>query len=651
MSAYNPPLFNNSTIQFNPTIYETETTSTASQTLTLLKTDNIQCKTTGDTVSLYTVASGLVTIGTGGQGLTVVGLLSATGAEINGINTTALDTQTGQNFITIGTSATNVIIRPTNTQITGNLQANTLDKYTTGSISLYATATGNITLGNSTAGTTTSLNSPITNITSLKTNTIAQQSGSSVDIQDLRFVGAQLYPKTSQTLYLGNANCPTIEIGTGSTTTTINGAANTFIKNTISTVVGTNPTSYINSAGTISGVAMNLYNMGTQSALDMYSSGLTNALPSSRFISTGGSALINTAALQIQAGTIAVEPVGNLTLGSGTTVNTYVKSSTSFVTGTNPTSYSNSGATTIGKNIGLIISASTQTDIKFWSADVGTNAQPSASISVNGGTASANSGSLTLNAKNITLHAVDAASILSCDATTVNVGTSNTTNINIGTNTATTNLNIGNGSINPIKIQTSDRVVMGNNPSSYNTTTGVLTGAGCVVGTNGTGPYNAFIDLYSYAGTLQSNSARIMSNSAGLTISNNIASTPLTLATTGKIVSSQEHNFNGGISYGRGNLTSPSFTQTGFFGNGATTVAANGVVNYSATWAAMGLANFGTNPTVICCNGTSSGLGQKLIISCYGATTTQVSFSLYNPSSSTTGSVSITINFIATGGY
>jgi len=38
-------------------------------------------------------------------------------------------------------------------------------------------------------------------------------------------------------------------------------------------------------------------------------------------------------------------------------------------------------------------------------------------------------------------------------------------------------------------------------------------------------------------------------------------------------------------------------------------------------------------------------------MSCYGATTTQVSFSLYNPSSTTTGSVTISITFIATGGY
>uniref|UniRef100_A0A6C0EUX8 Uncharacterized protein n=1 Tax=viral metagenome TaxID=1070528 RepID=A0A6C0EUX8_9ZZZZ len=38
-------------------------------------------------------------------------------------------------------------------------------------------------------------------------------------------------------------------------------------------------------------------------------------------------------------------------------------------------------------------------------------------------------------------------------------------------------------------------------------------------------------------------------------------------------------------------------------------------------------------------------------MSCYNATTTGITFSLYNPSSTTTGSVVISITFIATGGY
>ena len=658
MSAYNPPLFNNSVIQFNPTIYETGTTSTASQSLTLLKTDNIQCLLPNDLVSLYTVGSGQVTIGTGGQGVKVVGLLSTSLADITGITTNDIGVQTGQNSISIGTSAATVLIRPTTTQISGNLQANNIDKYTSGAISLYQTAVGAITLGNN---------------------------ATNVDIQAIRISAGSIYPSSSQTLYIGNSNAPTIELGATSCSTLNIGSVNStsYFKNAISAIFGVSPNTYL-PAGTLTDCGMRLYNSGTQSSLDLYSAGssIASALPSSRFISTGGSALINTAALQIQSGTIAIEPVNDLTLGSGTTVNTNVKSS-SFVIGTNPTSYSSSSLTTIGKNVGTIISASTQTDIKFWSADVGVAAQPSASISVNGGTSSVNSGALTINAKSISLHAIDSASILSCDATTINVGTintttvnmnaptlqigqGNTTNINIGTNTATTNLNIGNSTINPVKIQTSDRVVMGNSPSTYvasGVNAGRMTSPAVVVGTNGvTTAFNAFVDFYTFDGTLQSNSARIIAGSGGLLIANNIPSQPLLITSTQNInlnpavgngvnVNNAGLYLYGGLAYGKGNLTSPSFTQTGGFGNGATTVAANSVVNYSATWAAMGLANFGTAPTVICCNGCSSGLGQKLVMSCYGATTTQVSFSLYNPSSTTTGSVTISITFIATGGY
>lgn len=636
MSAYNPPLFNNSAIQFNPTIYETGTTSTASQSLSLLKTNNIQCLLPNDTVSLYTVASGQVTLGTGGQGVKVVGLLSTSLANINGITTSNIDVQTGQTSIVIGTSATTVLIKPTTTQISGTLQTNTIDKYTSGPISLYQTAVGSVTLGANATG---------------------------VDIQAIRISSGSIFPSSSQTLYIGNSNAPTIELGALSCTTLNIGSVNStsYFKNSISAIFGVSPNTY-SPVGTLTGCGMRLYNSGVESSFDLYSAGtsVSNAQPSSRFISNGGTALINTAALQIQADSIAIEPVGVLTLGSGTTTTTHVKSSSSVVIGTNPTSYDSGSSTASGKNIGTIFSASTQTDIKFWSADVAT-AQPSSSISANGGNTTANSGSLTLNAKNISLRAVDTASIVSFDATTINVGTSATTTVNVGTNAATTGILIGNSSVNPIKIQASDRVVIGNSPSTYNTSTTTLTGAGVIVGTNGPGPYNAFVDFYSNAGTLQSNSARIISNGDGLTIQNYNSSKPfliesyqnlnLNAASGSRVNVNRGLYVNAGLAYGKGNLTNPSFTQTGLFGNGATTVPANSVVNYSATWVGMGLVNFGTAPTVICCNSCYSGLGQKLVISCYGATTTQVTFSLYNPSSTTTGSVVINITFIATGGY
>ena len=635
MSAYNPPLFNNSVIQFNPTIYETGTTSTASQSLTLLKTDNIQCLLPNDLVSLYTVGSGQVTIGTGGQGVKVVGLLSTSLADITGITTNDIGVQTGQNSISIGTSAATVLIRPTTTQISGNLQANNIDKYTSGAISLYQTAVGAITLGNN---------------------------ATNVDIQAIRISAGSIYPSSSQTLYIGNSNAPTIELGATSCSTLNIGSVNStsYFKNAISAIFGVSPNTYL-PAGTLTDCGMRLYNSGTQSSLDLYSAGssIASALPSSRFISTGGSALINTAALQIQSGTIAIEPVNDLTLGSGTTVNTNVKSS-SFVIGTNPTSYSSSSLTTIGKNVGTIISASTQTDIKFWSADVGVAAQPSASISVNGGTSSVNSGALTINAKSISLHAIDSASILSCDATTINVGTintttvnmnaptlqigqGNTTNINIGTNTATTNLNIGNSTINPVKIQTSDRVVMGNSPSTYvasGVNAGRMTSPAVVVGTNGvTTAFNAFVDFYTFDGTLQSNSARIINNTGGLQIQNNVPSTPLTLTTTGKIVSSQEHSFNGGISFTKGNVTSASYIQTGQYVNTGFVIPAAGYYSTAITFTA-----FSSIPYVFATNGSAQNTTcSKLVIGCNVTSSSTATLTFYNSGLGATSGLCIVV--------
>ena len=98
-------------------------------------------------------------------------------------------------------------------------------------------------------------------------------------------------------------------------------SANTFIKNSISTIVGTNPTSYNNTAGTISGAAMNMYNSSTSSVFDMYSSGLTNASPSSRIKSNGGTSAINTGTLDIESGSINIVSTNVVTIvpTSGTT--------------------------------------------------------------------------------------------------------------------------------------------------------------------------------------------------------------------------------------------------------------------------------------------------------------------------------------------
>ena len=104
-------------------------------------------------------------------------------------------------------------------------------------------------------------------------------------------------------------------------------SANTFIKNSISTIVGTNPTSYNNTAKTISGTAISLRNkmlsgLG-ESELEMYSSGLTNASHSSSIKSFGGTSAINTGTLNIESGSINIQTTnGNVNITPSTDNNT-----------------------------------------------------------------------------------------------------------------------------------------------------------------------------------------------------------------------------------------------------------------------------------------------------------------------------------------
>jgi len=70
MTAYNPPEFQFSGLIFNPLIYEQDeaTTSSSSGTFTNLTTDNlytnnIQGKTPSANVTLYTLSSGIVSLG------------------------------------------------------------------------------------------------------------------------------------------------------------------------------------------------------------------------------------------------------------------------------------------------------------------------------------------------------------------------------------------------------------------------------------------------------------------------------------------------------------------------------------------------------------------------------------------------------------
>jgi hypothetical protein len=266
------------------------------------------------------------------------------------------------------------------------------------------------------------------------------------------------------------------------------------------------------------------------------------------------------------------------------------------------------------------------------------NAFPSSSFISTGGTTAINTGDLTISAGTIALTSPV---------------------INIGTTATTTGITIGNATINPVKIRTSDRVVMGNNPSSYNTTTGTLSGAGVIVGTNGGGPYSSFIDFYSYAGTTQGNSARIMSNSEGLTISNYVPSKPFNITSSQNIElntptginSRSGHYFYGGIQFTKGNLNYLHYTQTYSSGMIGPAISGNNVSPTSLSYTFP--TAFSTTPVVTLStqNNTLNGASWGIILSVIGVSNTGVVLVAYNAKNSAVAVNSWGYNIIAVGGW
>ena len=142
------------------------------------------------------------------------------------------------------------------------------------------------------------------------------------------------------------------------------------------------------------------------------------------------------------------------------------------------------------------------------------------------------------------------------------IGSATTPSINIGSTTTRT------------YIQSVDIIAIGQLPSTFNMPTLTMTGGGTVIGADGIGPYQAYIDLYSFNGTAQTRSARIVSNPSGLAITNYIASTPLTITGAQKIVltastdvsmtsTTGNINLNGKIYISSASPATPSVNQAG----------------------------------------------------------------------------------------
>jgi hypothetical protein len=463
-----------------------------------------------------------------------------------------------------------------------------------------------------------------TPLTLSSVSTIVLSATNNVDIQDLRIVGGQLYPKTSQTLYLGNANCPTIAIGSGAsvtsnvnigvagtTTTTISGAGYNYIQNSIATVVGTNPTSHNPIYGTLQGTATRLYNSGTESSVDMYSANGTDAKPSSRLVSTGGSNLENSGTLDITANIIRIDPLTNLYLGA--------EISQQPVTIYGPTYFSNNNINTTRGDFatfgGMQIS---------WNRTGGqgeTNLISYQGPGGNGGFTLANMNTagtyqelMTLRSGTATLQGLSFTGVdvqPTAAALTANLFTSQTSTLNIGGQTVN------------IKGPNNNLCVYGNYKHEF-----------------GTGSGLAWHDFHSLTAANTNNYDGAITCAGG------------TVGSDGRgqmYYNAAYHQFTGGISYGKGNLTNTGYYQQ----NGSTTmttVLGNGNAmtpvyqSFPVTFASvpnLQLTTFTTNvPSAMGC-----------VSSFHSVTTSGFYICFYNARTTNAPANSYGVHWTATGGY
>ena len=108
-----------------------------------------------------------------------------------------------------------------------------------------------------------------------------------------------------------------------------------------------------------------------------------------------------------------------------------------------------------------------------------------------------------------------------------------------------------------------------------------------------------------------------------------------------------------GISFGKGNLTSASLTQSYSTGYTGIQILANTIITtaWLITFASVGLANFSTIPvvtaSVICATINSFGVQVQI----YNVSTTAIAFVAYNAKAFTAPANTWGISFIAVGGY
>ena len=259
--------------------------------------------------------------------------------------------------------------------------------------------------------------------------------------------------------------------------------------------------------------------------MDMYSSGLTDTYPASRIRSIGGDATLNNGTLQLESGTINITPIGNTTIGSATSVNTFIKNTDSLVVGTNPSSLISSNATIAGTDM-RFYNVNTASYFDLYSSRLSTQNSPSSRIYSIGGTSGINTGDLTISSgtiaitpvnnltlgTNTNLNRIGKLNISGNELDTavmlddLNIGISNAGKLNIGGQSPTVfggktqikgsvidlfsagTLTIGSANTTSISIGSTssvnnyltqiDSLLMGQTPSTYNINTGKMNGLG-----------------------------------------------------------------------------------------------------------------------------------------------------------------------------
>ena len=311
----------------------------------------------------------------------------------------------------------------------------------------------------------------------------------------VKFLGNVIDSATVGVFNIGSTNATSMIIG--------NSTCDVGIRTKHNLVIGPNVTPSSVLPVSYAGPCLEITNSTTNSIIDFHSSATVNDYDA-RIMSQGGGSVSSTGAMTIQAGTININPSGNLTMGSSTSTNTFIQNTDGLIIGTNPTSYNPAGGTMLGQGIRLT-SYNNVALLDFHSNTVGSSNYDSRIISING-------------------------------TTTVEQGT-----LNLASGTVNVTSNVGN-------------ITLTSNSGSIN-----LTGTNNCILEVGVSSGNCLLDFHSNTTSINDFDARILCNGAS---SGGSGTGQMSYSASNHYFTGQLRA-NSGLSFGKGNLQSASLLQSG----------------------------------------------------------------------------------------